>query len=433
MMEFHGLKTDLYELTMAQIYLEKGLNKKAVFSIFVRNLPKERNFLVVGGLNNLLRDIFEFRFGKEELSYLKSLNLFKGWFLDWLEEFSFKGNIYAIPEGRIVFNEEPIVQIEAELPVAQILETFVMNRIHLGTLLASKAARIYSVAKGKILVDFGCRRAHGFEAANEAAYAALSTGWNATSNLEAGKIYGLPVSGTMAHSYIMVLGEENAFKEFYRHYSDKAIYLVDTYDVLKAVELTVKLAKEGYKPIGVRIDSGDIPTLVKKVRELLDRNGLQDIKIIVSGGIDEYKIHEWRDLPIDGYGIGTKFTTSSDRPYLDIAYKLVEYDGQPKFKLSEGKKTYPFKKQVYRFYSQGKFHYDFITRYGTEVEGEPLVEPVISEGILLKEFGGWKETRERFLKDFEHLPEDLKKLKKVEYEVQIDPILEPENYLPKGS
>lgn len=424
-MVYHGLKTDLYELTMAQIYLDKGLTKRAVFSLYVRKLPKERNFLVVGGVNRLLEELTNFKFSKEELLYLKSLKLFKDWFLDWLEAFSFNGNIYAIPEGRIVFYEEPIVQIEADLPTAQILETFVINRVHIGTVLASKAARIYSVAQDKILVDFGCRRAHGFEAANVAAYCALLAGWHATSNLEAGKLYDLPVSGTMAHSYVMVLGEEEAFKEFYKHYPDRAIYLIDTYDVIKAAELTLELAKKGYKPIGVRIDSGDIPTLVKKVRELLDRNGFTDIKIIVSGGVDEYVIERWKELPIDGYGVGTKFVTSSDRPYLDMAYKLVEYAGQPKFKLSEGKRTYPFKKQVFRFYSGGKFHYDFVTKYGTEVEGEPLVEKIMEKGQLLKEKENWKIARERFLSDFERLPEHLKTLQKGEYEVQIDPQLEP--------
>ena len=428
-MNVHSLKTDLYELTMAQIYLDRGLTDTAVFSLYVRELPKERNFLVVGGINRLLEGLYHFKFTDRELEYLKKLKLFKDWFLDWLEGFSFEGNIYAIPEGRIVFREEPIVQIEAPLPVAQILETFVMNRVHLGTVLTSKAARIYAAAGGKILVDFGCRRAHGFEAGNIAAYSAIVAGWHATSNLEAGALFNLPVSGTMAHSYVMVLGEEDAFKEFYKHYPDKAVYLIDTYDVLKAAELTVKLAKEGFKPVGVRIDSGDIPTLVREVRKLLDLNGLNDVKIIVSGGVDEYKIQEWKNLPIDGYGVGTKFVTSSDRPYLDMAYKLVEYGGEPKFKLSKGKKTYPFKKQVFRFYSNGRFHYDFVTKYGTDVEGEPLVEKVVENGKLLKEIESWKTARERFLSDFERLPENLKVLQKEYYEVQIDPVLEPENYL----
>ncbi|NPB04971.1 MAG: nicotinate phosphoribosyltransferase, partial [Aquificae bacterium] len=303
-MEFHGLKTDLYELTMAQIYLERGKTGRAVFSLYARKLPEVRNFLVVGGVNRLLEELENFRFSDGDIAYLRSLGLFKERFLEWLADFSFKGSVYAIPEGRIVFQEEPIVQVEADLPSAQILETFVINRVHLGTVLASKAARIYAAARGKLLVDFGCRRAHGFEAANQAAYAALVCGWNATSNLEAGRLYGLPVSGTMAHSFVMVFGEEEAFKTFYEFYPDRAVYLIDTYDVLRAAELVVKLAKEGYKPVGVRIDSGDIPSLVKKVRQLLDQNGLTDVKIIVSGGVDEYSIEEWRNLPIDGFGVG---------------------------------------------------------------------------------------------------------------------------------
>jgi len=411
---------------MSQIYLEKGYTDRAVFSLFVRKLPEERNFLVVGGVERFLKELSEFKFSKEQLLFLKKLNLFKDWFLDWLEQFEFKGDIYAIPDGRIVFNEEPIVQVEADLPTAQLLETFVMNIVHLGTLLSSKAARIYAVAEGKTLVDFGYRRAHGFEAGNIAALSAMVCGWNATSNLEAGMLYDLPVSGTMAHSYVMVFGEEEAFREFYKHYPDRAVYLIDTYDVLKAAELTVRLAKEGYKPVGVRIDSGDIPTLVRKVREILDRNGLTDVKIIVSGGVDEYAIARWKDLPIDGFGVGTKYVTSADKPYLDIAYKLVEYAGEPKFKLSVGKVTYPYKKQVFRFYKpDGLMDYDFVTLYGERAEGEPLVLKVVENGTLKEEPGNWKVARERFLGDFRRLPPELKGLQKRTYNVDIDVRLHP--------
>ena len=425
----HGLKTDLYELTMAQIYLEKGKTERAVFSLYVRKLPQERNFLVAGGVERLINHLSEFKFSKEQLRFLKSLNLFKDWFLDWLEDFSFKGNIYAIPDGRIIFQEEPIVQVEADLPTAQILETFAINIVHLETLLNSKAARIYAASSGKTLVDFGYRRAHGFEAGNIAAKAALTCGWSATSNLEAGMLFNLPVSGTMAHSYVMVFGEEEGFKEFYRHYPQKAIYLIDTYDVIEAAKLTVKLAKEGYKPVGVRIDSGDIPRLVKEVRKLLDLAGLKEVKIIVSGGVDEYKIAQWKELPIDGYGVGTKFVTSADKPYLDMAYKLVEYANEPKFKLSKGKKTYPFKKQVFRFYTKGKMDYDFVTLWGERAEGEPLIQLLVKEGKPIKDLGSWKEARERFLRDFETLPERLKGIEKAPYEVQIDARLEPQRFL----
>ena len=430
--EFSGIRTDLYELTMAQIYLEKGYTSTAVFSLYVRKLPAERNFLVAAGVNELLKQLPEFKFSKDQLKYLKNLNLFKDWFLDWLENFQFEGNIYAIDDGRIIFQEEPIIQVEAPLPVAQILETFVMNLIHRHILLASKAARIYAEAKGKILVDFGMRRAHGFDSAMAASLSALMCGWHSTSNLEAGKLYNLPVSGTMAHSFIMVLGEEEAFKEFYKHYPQKAIYLVDTYDVLEAIKKTIKLAKEGYKPLGVRIDSGDIPTLVREVRKMLDQEGLTDVKIIVSGGVDEYQIHEWEkeNLPIDGYGVGTKYVTSADKPYLDIAYKLVEYEGKPKFKLSAGKKTYPFKKQVYRFYnSQGKMEKDKITQYGKKLEGQPLVRLVMEKGNLLKEPEDWNIARERFLEDFSNLPEELKTIEKHHYRVEIDEMLHPERFL----
>ncbi|GAB6066204.1 nicotinate phosphoribosyltransferase [Aquifex pyrophilus] len=418
-----GLCTDLYELTMAQSYLYEGKTGKAVFSLYVRKLPENRNFLISAGLETLIKRIENFKFGEEEIRYLRSLGLFKDDFLDYLREFEFDGNIYAIPEGRIIFQNEPIVQVEASIPKAQLLETMVINTIQLETMIASKAVRSYLVAKGKKLVDFGFRRAHGLEAGILAARASFIAGFDGTSNVEAGRRFGIPVVGTMAHSYVMIFDkEEDAFRAFARLYPKNAIFLVDTYDTIEAVKKVVKLAKEGVPTVGIRIDSGDIVKLTKEARRILDENGLENVKIIVSGGVDEYKIKEWLDkgAPIDGFGVGTKFITSADAPYFDIAYKLVEYEGKPKYKLSPGKKTFPYKRQVYRYYKGGKMAYDETVKWGEEREGEKLVKLYVENGKLKEKLPSLKEIREVVIEELNKLPEEFKDIyRRCEYEVKI--------------
>ncbi len=418
-MQRTSLITDLYELTMAQVYLEEGKTGNAVFSLFVRKLPPNRNFLVACGLETLINFIEDFKFGDKELKYLKGLKIFKPSFLDYLKEYRFEGSIYAVPEGTIVFQNEPIVQVEASLPDAQILETLVINLIHLETLIASKAARCYLSAKGKILVDFGLRRAHSPQAGIYGARACYIAGFNGTSNLEAGKRFNIPVYGTMAHSFVMVFDdEEEAFRAFYRHYPDRTLLLVDTYDTVEGVKKAIKLLKEGKKIVGVRIDSGDIANLAFKARELFDSEGFNHVKILVSGGVDEYDIHTWlgQDCPIDAFGVGTKLLTSSDSPYLDIAYKLVEYEGKPKFKTSPGKATFPYKRQIIRYYKDGIMDYDEVIKY----QEEGLVEKVIQGGTLTKKLPSLNEIRNRFIHQLESLPNLLKSLeKKQEYDVRV--------------
>ena len=419
-----GLCTDLYELTMAQSYLYEGKTGTAVFSLFVRKLPQRRNFLVSAGLETLVKRLENFKFSEEELKYLKSLGKFRDDFLDYLKDFKFRGNIYAIPEGRVYFQNEPIIQIEAPLPEAQLLETLVINTIQFESMIASKAVRSYLVARGSKLVDFGFRRAHGLEAGILAARASYIAGFEGTSNVEAGKQYGIPVVGTMAHSYIMIFeNEEESFKAFARLYPDNAIFLIDTYDTVKAAKKVVKLAKEGIPVVGVRIDSGDIPKLTKEVRRILDEGGLKNVKIIVSGGVDEYKIKEWFEegSPIDAFGVGTKFITSADAPYFDIAYKLVEYEGKPKYKLSPGKKTFPYKRQVYRYYEEEKMKYDEVVKYDQERKGEKLIEKVIENGELKKELPTLKQIREILMEELNRLPEKLKYIDEHhEYEVKLE-------------
>lgn len=409
-----ALSTDLYELTMAQSYLENGKTKPAVFSLFIRRLPKNRSFLVAAGLETLLEKIKNFRFTEEELNYLENLKIFSKNFLDYLENYRFSGDIYAVNEGKIIFENEPLIQVEANLPDAQILETLIINIIHFQTLIASKAARSFIVSGGKRVIDFGFRRAHGIEAGVYAARAAYIAGIDSTSNLEAGKNFGIPVVGTMAHSYVMVFdSEEEAFKCFAKSFPKMPIFLIDTYDTLSAAKKVVKLAKEGVKAIAVRIDSGDLVKLSKKVREILDEAGLNDVKIIVSGGLDEHDIKKLMDekAPVDIFAVGTKLVTSADQPYLDIAYKLVEYDGKPKFKLSPGKATFPYKRQIIRHYLQnGIMNYDELVRFNEEVEGEKLVFKVVEKGKIVYTFKSLKEIKETFLEEIKKLPESLKTL-----------------------
>jgi len=413
-MESTALITDIYELTMAQSYLEHGKTGKAVFSLFVRRLPENRNFLVACGLETLMKSLENFKFGDRELKYLKSLGIFKDWFLDYLRELELDLEFYALEEGTIFFQNEPILQVEGPLPKAQLIETLVINLIHFETLIASKAVRNYITAKGKTLVDFGLRRAHSPMAGLLSARACYIGGFNGTSNLQAGMLYGIPVFGTMAHSYIMVFDqEEEAFRAFAKSFPDRVFLLIDTYNTVEGAKRAVKLLKEGIKVLGVRIDSGDIPELCREVRRILDQEGFKDVKILVSGGVDEYDIEKWvsEGVPIDAFGVGTKLLTSVDAPYLDIAYKLVEYEGKPKFKESPGKKTFPYKRQVWRFLKDGKFDYDKVSRF--------------QEGGLVKRvrfpLPSLKEIRERVLEQINQLPEELKSLrKKVEYRVEVD-------------
>jgi len=413
-MESTALITDLYELTMAQSYLEHGKTGKAVFSLFVRRLPENRNFLVACGLETLMKSLENFKFGDRELKYLKSLGIFKDWFLDYLSELELDLEFYALEEGTIFFQNEPILQVEGPLPKAQLIETLVINLIHFETLIASKAVRNYIAAKGKTLVDFGLRRAHSPMAGLLSARACYIGGFNGTSNLQAGMLYGIPVFGTMAHSYIMVFDqEEEAFRAFAKSFPDRVFLLIDTYNTVEGAKRAVKLLKEGIKVLGVRIDSGNIPELCREVRRILDQEGFKDVKILVSGGVDEYDIERWvsEGVPIDAFGVGTKLLTSADAPYLDIAYKLVEYEGKPKFKESPGKKTFPYKRQVWRFLKDGKFDYDKVSRF--------------QEGGLVKKVSfplpSLKEIKERVLEQINQLPEELKSLrKKVEYRVEVD-------------
>lgn len=380
-----ALFTDLYELAMMQSYFDAGLNDDAVFSLFIRRLPEGRNFLLACGLADVLVSLESLRFTADAIAYLNSLGKFSDTFLDWLSAFRFEGDVYAVPEGTPVFANEPILEVVAPIGQGQLIETLVMNQIHLQTLLASKAARVVKAARGRTVVDFGARRMHGLDAALRAARAFHIAGVDATSNVLAGERYSIPVAGTMAHSYIEAFDREyEAFRTFTRSHP-KTILLVDTYDTIEGVKNVVRLARElgdAFQVQGIRLDSGDLAELAIESRKLLDTAGLESVGIFASGGIDEHVIANLvnQGAPVTGFGVGTAMGVSDDAPALDIAYKLCAYSGEGRLKLSPGKQTYPGRKQVFRLEKGGKAVHDTIATADEDLPGRALIELVMQNG-----------------------------------------------------
>jgi nicotinate phosphoribosyltransferase len=334
MMENSALLTDMYQLTMLQGYYEQSMEELAVFEFFVRKLPKNRAYLIAAGLEQVLTYLEGLRFSPNEIEWLSGTHHFKPAVLDRLATLRFTGDAHAMPEGTVFFPNEPILRITAPLPEAQLIESRLINLLHFQTLIASKAARSVLIAEGKLLVDFGMRRAHGSEAALLAARASYLAGFDGSATVSAGMSFGVPVYGTMAHSFVQTHNQESqAFAHFAVANPDNVVLLIDTYDTERAaqkvVDLAPALAAQGIKIKGVRLDSGDLADHAKKVRAILDRGGLQDTTIFASGSIDEYKLADLitQKAPIDGFGIGTHLDTSADAPYLDCAYKLQEYTG----------------------------------------------------------------------------------------------------------
>jgi nicotinate phosphoribosyltransferase len=413
------LLTDLYELTMFYAYLKSGKTEEASFELFVRELPENRSYLVFAGLEELVKELEELRFKDEEIDYLHSLKLFPDEFLDFLKDFRFTGKIYAMREGEIFFQNEPVIRVEAPIYQAQLLETLIMNQIHISTLIASKGARVYTVARGRKLADFSLRRTHGADAGLKVARSTYLTGFDGTSNVLAGKLYSIPVIGTVAHSFIMAFkSEEEAFRAYLEAFPEHGVLLVDTYDTLEGVRRAIKVAKELKVQLkGVRLDSGDVVELAKLTRKLLDEAGFRRCKIIVSGGLDEYKIDEIlrKGAPVDAFGVGTKLGTSADSPYVDFVYKLVQVEERPIMKTSPGKKMYPGKKQVFRDNWE-----DTVAVWGEELPGEPLLHKVMENGKRVGKIATLKEAREYFLERINSLPEEFKDIhRKRENKVKI--------------
>lgn len=378
-----GLFTDLYELRMAQTYLREGLDADATFSLYIRP-DRARPWLLAAGLPRAIEALEAFRYGDEELAYLRDTFSFSEEFLDWLRDLEPSGTLHAVPEGTVLLADEPLLEFTGPLPFAQLLETLLMNVVHVSTVLATKAARCVVAAEGRTLADFGARRAHGLETANEAARAAYLAGFEGTSNVEAGRRYGIPVIGTMAHSFIQAFDTEvDAFRAFADDHPENVILLVDTYDTLDGVDNAIEVGRElrerGGSLAGIRLDSGDLDALARESRQRLDQAGFEDARIFASGGMDEWSMHELLEggAPIDAFGVGTSLTTSRDRPAVDIAYKLVAYDGVPRAKYSEGKVLLPGPKQVFR---TGDPTTDVMTVRDEELEGRALLELAWRDG-----------------------------------------------------
>ena len=428
------LLTDLYELTMLQAYFERGMTDSAVFELFVRKLPAGRNFLVAAGLEQALEFVEQLRFGDEELQWIERSGLFRPSFVGHLARLRFTGDIHAMPEGTVFFPDEPLLRVTAPFPQAQLLETRLLNLVHFETLVASKAARCRLAASGKGpvtagkgLIDFGLRRAHGAEAGLLAARASYLAGFDGTSTVLAAPLFGIPVFGTMAHSFVQAHDSESAaFAAFASVFPDNAVLLIDTYDTAEGARRAVAAAKS-FRIKGVRLDSGDLESLSKEVRGILDRAGMKDAIIFASGNLDEYRVAALlaAGAPIDSFGIGTSLVTSSDYPSLDAVYKLQEYAGRARRKRSTGKATWPGRKQVYRHYApDGTFARDAVSVEGDAQPGEPLLWPVMEKGRRLPapRLGS---IRERALSQLARLPSPLRGLQQAApvYEVVISDAL----------
>lgn len=422
------LLTDLYELTMAQAYRDQGMEEPAVFEFFVRKLPPHRNFLVAAGLEQVLDFLAGLQVTQEELAWIESTGRYKPALLRFLETLRFTGDVEAMPEGTVCFPHEPILRIVAPLPQAQLLESRVMNLLNFQTMIASKAARSVLVAGGKPLIDFGLRRAHGAEAGLLAARASYLAGFAGTATVLAGMAYGIPLYGTMAHSFVQAHRDENAaFTHFAQAQPDNVVLLIDTYDTeaaaKKVVALAPALAAGGIAVKGVRLDSGDLAAHAGKVRRILDEGGLSRAQILASGNLDEYRLKDLIDkqAPIDSFAVGTAMTTSADAPSLDCAYKLQEYAGRPCRKRSEGKATWPGRKQVYRRYRpDGRLDHDLVTTLEDAVADPPLLEPMMRAGRRLAPSPALTDARRRAAAQLVQLPDPLRVLEEAPaYEVRI--------------
>ncbi|MFY9559184.1 MAG: nicotinate phosphoribosyltransferase [Terriglobales bacterium] len=418
-----ALLADLYELTMAAAYFENDFRATASFELFVRSLPRERSFLVAAGLEQALEYLESVRFEASDIAYLRRQAVFahiSDAFFDYLKDFRFTGEVWAMPEGTPVFGEEPLLRVTAPIIEAQIVETFLLATLTFQTMIASKAARIVAAAKGLDVVEFGTRRAHGPEAGVLAARAAYIAGCAGSSNVQAGERFGIPIFGTLAHSFVMAYSnEEEAFRRFQQLFPEYAVLLVDTYDTLAATE---KIIRAGLRPKGVRLDSGDLLELSKQVRDRLDKAGLRDTRILASGDLDEFSMADLlaRGAPIDAFGVGTALATSKDAPALGGVYKLVDVQSTegPSYraKFSEEKATHPGRKQVFRFRSpDANSRGDIIACEGESYDGaEPLLACVMQQGKRFAPSPSLEQIRERTRQELRKLPEACRRLQNPE-------------------
>jgi nicotinate phosphoribosyltransferase len=416
------LFTDLYELTMTAGYFAHRVLDTATFSLYIRDVYSTRNFFVAAGLEQVLDELAGFRFSDEEIDYLKTTGRFSADFLSFLKQLRFSGDVYAMPEGTVFFANEPVLEVTAPIIEAQLLETFLLNTVGFQTMIASKAARCIHAAAGRPLIDFSLRRTQGRDAGLNVARSTFIAGFTATSNVLAGKIYGIPISGTMAHSYVGAFdSEKDAFLAYSETFPEQCIFLIDTYDTLEGAKNAVAVAKEmkkkGHALIGVRLDSGDTVSLSQGVRRILDDAGFYNVQIFASSGFDEFKISKVlsEGARIDAFGVGTKLGVSSDAPFVDVVYKMVRFKDRDVRKLSPGKVTLAGEKQVFRKKnSKGYFVEDIIgVRDEHILESEPLLEKVMENGIALRAHPLLEEIRKRFELNFSRLDEKYKSINDV--------------------
>ena len=416
---------------MMQAYVEEGMEDEAIFDVFVRRLPATRNYLVACGLEDVLAFAETVRFDQRALEYLEAKGIFFQRFLDYLSRFQFTGDVSALLEGTPAFAYEPLLEIAAPLPQAQLLETFILNQIGTETSLASKAARVVAAARGKTVIDFALRRMQGIDAGVKGARAFSIAGVAATSNVAAGQVYGLPIAGTMAHSYIQAHDDEKeALRRFASMYPNTTL-LVDTYDTLRGVHHVVELARElgpAFRVSAIRLDSGDLMDLAYRARKLLDDAGLAAVKIFVSGGLEERSIATLVDggAPVDAFGVGTEMGVSSDAPTLEIVYKLVSYAGVDRVKLSPGKPVLPGRKQVYRELDGEGAVRDVLARDDERLDGRPLLIEVMKRGKRLFPAEPLDTIRRRAAIEISRLPSPIRGLLPAEpsYRVDISPALQ---------
>ena len=416
-----GLMTDLYELTMAAVYFDNNERHRTTFELFVRTYPKDRCYLVAAGLEQAIHYVLNVRFDEDSIAFVRTHPAFKtvsDGFFEYLRGFRFTGDVSAVPEGTVVLTDEPIVRVTATIIEAQLLETFLLSTINFQTLIATKASRVVQAARGRGVVEFGARRAHGPHASLLAARAAYIGGCIGTSNVIAGYELGIPTYGTVAHSFIMNYdSEQEAFEKYCKVFSSEPAVLVDTYDTIAGTKRAIETGK---KLSLVRLDSGDILKLSTKVREILDRAGLCDTKIFVSGDMNEYKINNLisKGAPVDAFGVGTELVTSRDDPALPGIYKLVavEREGRwiPRVKTSAGKRTLPGPKQIFRKYSsKGQLRWDLLGMADEEPPSStiPLLEKIVEGGRLVYEFPRIEEIQEKATSEVKSLPMATKKLR----------------------
>ncbi len=422
-----SLLTDFYELTMAASYFEHGMEGQATFELFPRKLPRRRNFLLACGTEDAADFLENFSIDDDGIDYLRSLGVFRESFLEHLRELRFSGEVWAMREGELLFPDEPVMRVTAPVIEGQIMETFLLTCIGFQSLVASKAARVAIACGPRSFVDFSPRRDHGPDAALWAARASFIGGAVATSNVLAGQIYGIPLSGTMAHSYVMSFDREaDAFRHFLKTFPKGTTLLIDTYDTVEGARRAAAVVRELGDEVqlrAVRLDSGDLAELAKEVRKVLDDAGLESVQIFASGDLDEYRIAELRaaGAPIDAYGVGTQLGTGGDVPALGMVYKLVADEAGPKMKRSTGKATLPGPKQVYRFEAGGKVQHDLMAMADEPPPegGRPVLELLMQDGRRVREREALAVSKERAEAALASLPEELRALDEAEHPYEV--------------